>query len=96
MKIEIELLGLKDGKLTEFKFEGQTYHVTPQRSIAKPRLSKTEILGRDKTYGTDITYQESKKVRNAIMKTEKGYVPTTEAIIKETGLSLNRNSACFK
>ena len=90
MQISIELLGLKDGKLTEFKFEGQTYHVTPQRPIAKPRLSKTEILGRDKTYGTDITFAESQLVRNAIMSTAKGYVPTTESIVKETGLPLNR------
>lgn len=91
MKIEVELLGLKNGELTEFRYEGTVYYVSSHRAaVSKPRPSKKEILGRDKTYGIDVTVEESQKVRNAIMQTSKDYVPTTDAIVKETGLPLNR------
>lgn len=63
----------------------------PKSKVTKYRKhNKKEILGHDKTYNTDVTYEESKKVRNAIMNTEKDYIPTTNNIIKETGLPIHR------
>lgn len=64
---------------------------SPKKKIIKSKKhKKKELLGYDKTYNANITYEDSKKVRNAIMNTEKDFIPTTNNIIKETGLPIHR------
>lgn len=106
MKISVECLTVKDGKMREIEYLGEIYEVGVKSEVPvlkqelKKEMKKYRKKYRRKHNGGEITYnkkystwikrEELDKVTLAINKVAYGYTPNAETITAETHLRRHR------
>lgn len=110
MKIEVELLTVKNGKMQEVELLGEVYECRPKpiettdnsngtkrKYERKHKRNKPKnAMGYIDGYNTWVKDREVEKVKLAINKVAYDYKPTVDVITKETGMLKYRVMATLK